>query len=173
MRSTLSASLGDRFWPKVVQGEGCWLWRGTKQTGPDGYGRMKVNGRYVSAHRVSWYLSYGEHPKDLNVLHACDTPACVRPSHLFLGTLADNNRDMVMKGRVAAGDRHGTATHPESTTKGERSGHAKLTAEEVIAIRRLYKGGGCTYLALALRFGVKLATVSDIIRRRTWSHVGD
>jgi len=77
---------------------GCFLW--TRGTISSGYGHLEVEGRLVLAHRRSWELTYGPIPKGLFVLHRCDTPSCVNPRHLFLGTAGDNARDMVAKGRI-------------------------------------------------------------------------
>lgn len=92
----------SRFWPKVDKSPGhgpqgeCWVW--TASTNPDGYGNLN-HGKENRAHRVSWKIHNGPIPPDLQVLHRCDNPPCVRPDHLWLGTHADNMRDMGIKGR--------------------------------------------------------------------------
>jgi len=87
----------DRFWEKVDMRGHCWEWTAAKTS--CGYGRFKVEGKTVGAHRVSYELHYGEIPEEMCVLHTCDTPPCVNPEHLFLGTPTDNNRDRDQKGR--------------------------------------------------------------------------
>jgi len=81
----------------VNEDTGCWLW--DKHKGPKGYGHMSYAGKQYAAHRLSYELASGTHPKDMFVCHKCDTPACVNPDHLFLGTHDDNMKDMVSKGR--------------------------------------------------------------------------
>jgi hypothetical protein len=109
----------DRFWAKVEKTEGCWLWTGSRRP-PGGYGQFRsANQQMVSTHRFSWELHNGLIPPGLCVCHRCDNPACVRPDHLFLGTMLDNNRDMMAKGR----DRYAGRTHCDR-------GH-ELTAENV------------------------------------------
>lgn len=89
-----------RFWAKVEKSEGCWNWRAATVRG---YGEFRIGGRSVSpmyAHRVSWTMANGPIPVGLLVLHHCDNRRCVRPSHLFLGTVADNAQDASRKGRL-------------------------------------------------------------------------
>jgi hypothetical protein len=94
-----------RFWKHVRKTEGCWEWMATCQPFPKhpelrGHGQMRIDGRGVLVHRVSWQLHYGPIPEGLLVLHHCDNRPCVRPDHLFLGTHADNTADGVRKGRI-------------------------------------------------------------------------
>lgn len=84
-----------RFWSKVRYGPDCWGWTGTpSQT----YGNFLFRGRQEKAHRVAYRLTYGP-IGILLVMHRCDNPRCVRPSHLRLGTHQDNALDMHAKGR--------------------------------------------------------------------------
>jgi len=76
---------------------GCDPWNGSVES--KGYGQMIVSGRKVQAHRIAWQLFRGPIPEGLFVLHHCDNPRCVNPSHLFLGTHTDNMRNLVAKGR--------------------------------------------------------------------------
>lgn len=91
----------ERFEEKVerVPMSGCWIW--TAQLEPkNGYGRFQVNGKTMGiAHRISYQIYKGEIPENLVVMHVCDTPACVNPDHLKLGTITDNNRDCLQKNR--------------------------------------------------------------------------
>src|SRR5437899_3345664 len=99
----LNENLIGRFWRMVDQRSRseCWPWLG--HTNRKGYGRIyggigQDNG-VQSAHRVSYRIHYGAIPGKLWVLHRCDNPPCVNPAHLFIGTVADNVRDMMAKGR--------------------------------------------------------------------------
>jgi hypothetical protein len=130
-----------------------------------GYGRVHVNGELKLAHRVAYCDAQGitlESISDKVVRHKCDTPSCFNPSHLEIGTQADNMHDMYSRGRAVAGDR-----------KGERNGAAKLSADDVAEIKRLYVRGstefGCG--ALGKRFGVSLGCIHRIVTGQNWSHV--
>lgn len=89
----------NRFESKFIPepNTGCWLWTATSVK--YGYGTFHWRGKDRYAHRVSWELYRGTWPSTLCVLHKCDTPACVNPEHLFLGSRTDNNADCVSKGR--------------------------------------------------------------------------
>lgn len=155
-----------RFWARVSKagplhpelGTECWIWVG-KRKAEEGYGIFKIKNRLKRTHVYSWELHNGS-TKGLCVLHRCDNPACVRPDHLFLGTSADNNADMVRKNRQRA-------------PKGEDHGMAKLTEDQVKDIRRRYTpyhptDGG---IALAREFKVSGPTISGIISGDYWGHI--
>lgn len=138
---------------------GCWLW--LLSVDRDGYGRIGTgtfrNPRTERAHRVSYRAFVGDVPRGLHVLHRCDTPACVNPAHLFVGTDAENAEDRERKGR---GRR----------LIGEASPHAKLTELDVRRIRSLL-AAGVTHRRIAALFGVASARIGDIARGATWRHV--
>ena len=87
----------ERFFEKVEKTEKCWGW--LAGTNKDGYGKFKMRGKTLQAHRLSWVIHNGIIPEGMCVLHHCDNPPCVNPAHLFLGTILDNNRDRDAKGR--------------------------------------------------------------------------
>lgn len=94
--------LERRFWSKVDKSagdSGCWLWMAARNARGYGCVGRDVGRGYWLAHRVSWELANGPIPDGLFVLHRCDVPSCVNPHHLFVGTNADNMRDMALKGR--------------------------------------------------------------------------
>lgn len=175
------ATLREWFWSMVSKSEGCWTWTG--QHTRAGYGHISFMGhRWRYAHRVAWELSNGPIPHGRLVCHRCDNPGCVRPDHLFLGTQADNMRDMVSKGRNASskgtarlphGDSHWARLRPERVRRGEQVNKAKLTAEEVLAIRAGYQRGrgNTNQVVLAKQYGVKQAAIWNILAGRTWKHI--
>lgn len=93
----------ERLWRNVRKSVGCWEWLASVNHG--GYGIFKFNGKTRIVHRIVWELENGLIPDGLFLCHHCDTPRCVRPSHLFLGTAAENMQDAVRKGRMASGER--------------------------------------------------------------------
>lgn len=139
----------------------CVEWQGCRL--PAGYGRRKYKGKDLLAHRLAYCEHHGLELEDIGgkvVRHRCDSPSCVNPEHLELGTHADNMQDMRERGRSAR-------------LQGTANGSAKLTEEDVLAIREEYvprcraHGGK----ALARKYGVSQQIVSDIITRRKWTHI--
>ena len=101
----------DKFWKKVDKSGDCWLWMAGKLE--KGYGQFWFDGRTHRAHRMAWLLTNGEIPEGMCVLHKCDNPPCVNPSHLWLGTNQDNMDDMNNKGRNWNSNRtHCPKNHP-------------------------------------------------------------
>lgn len=152
----MTVALGERFWAKVaVRGpDDCWEWRAA--TDSWGYGHISVVGKLRKAHRVAYELAVGPIPDGLVVCHTCDNPPCCNPVHLFPGTVADNNADMVAKKRHAHG------------LPGEANPRARLTWSDVEAIRALYGRGSLSQQALAERFGVSRSAIGDIVRGQHW-----
>jgi len=178
-----TSSLRARFWTKVDKSGDCWLW--TAARWDTGYGQFMVGGKLRGAHRVSYELAKGPIPAGMLVCHTCDNPRCVRPSHLWLGTVRDNAQDAARKGRTASGDRNGKRLHPERyphgdnhpmrlhpelVTRGERNGRAKLTDDNVREIRTL-AAQGVQGKQLAERYGVSRTKISRVIRCLDWRHV--
>ena len=100
----------ERFLARVTMepNSGCWLWA---RSWRHGYGNIKVGGKVLATHRMSWEIFIGPIPPGLHVLHRCDVPCCVRPSHLWLGTPTDNTADRDHKGRCTAGAYERRRTH--------------------------------------------------------------
>ena len=160
-------SIESRFWSKVKKSEGCWTWNGSKLKG--GYGQFRANYQTWATHRFAWCLEFGDIPAGLFVCHHCDNPACVCPSHLFLGTAKDNNQDASAKGRSAFGDRNGTRTKPESRPRGVNASHSKLNKKTVEEIRALYLSKSCSSRQLSRMFSVSATTILNIVHNRHWT----
>lgn len=134
--------------------DGCWEWVGSKD--PHGYGRLNIDGTPILAHRLSYKLHYGDFPQEKIVCHKCDTPKCVNPEHLFLGTYQDNMDDMERKGRAR-----------KVASLGEKHGNAVLTDELVREIRDSIEQTP----VIANRLGVSRTTIYDVRSRKIWKHI--
>ena len=146
-----------RFHAKhTLDGKGddsCWLWVASvdKQWG---YGWFKHAGKMRKAHRVSWEIHNGEIPPDKIVCHHCDVPACVNPSHLYIGTHQQNSDDKFKRGRV-------------DDRRGEKNGKARFTEADILAIRADTR----TQAVIAAEWGVAQGQISAIKTRKTWKHI--
>jgi len=138
----------------VIRKDGCWDWEGSLRRG---YGRIKVNGKAMGAHRISWIIHNGDIPEGMFVCHKCDNKLCTNPKHLFLGSAKDNTRDMVKKERHKGG-------------KGEGHGQSKLTVKNVKKIKELLDKG-VSVSDIASFFKVGKSTIDDIKFGRTWKDV--
>ena len=149
----LIATAPPHFLAKVDRSGSCWLW--TAATDPDGYGRFRFDGENRKAPRVAYALAVGHITDGLCVLHRCDNPRCVRPSHLFVGSRQDNNLDRTAKGRDA---------------KGVQLPQSKLTPAAVSEIHRRLQSGE-PQVSIAHAMGVSKATICEIKKGRYWRHV--
>lgn len=151
----IGGDIRERFMRRVFKmpGDFCWRWTGQKEA--KGYGLFWDNGRSYKAHRIAWQLRHGRIRRGMSVLHRCDRRDCVRVSHLFLGTQADNMHDMRLKGRAAIGEQ----------VKG-----AKLTPDKVREMRSLFRAG-FTITQLARNYGITWIPARAAITGKTWKHV--
>ncbi len=132
----------------------CIIWAGAKLM--NGYGIISPGGKQAYVHRVAYMLYVAPIPRNSCVLHSCDTPLCINPAHLRLGTPADNANDREQRGR---------GNH----VKGEQNGKSKLTLEQVKEIKTRLKGTE-SFRRIARDYAVTDTTIQSIYTRRTWSH---
>lgn len=157
-------SVEDRFWSKVDKSGDCWLWTAGKFS--NGYGQFHIGRQNpIRANRMAWRLTYGEIPDGLMVCHTCDTPACVRPDHLFLGTGKDNQADAAQKGRNTRGTKR-----PGTGPSGRRNGNAKLDESEVALIRKSYTCDRLSVRLIAKLHGISKSQVHNIVTGASWSN---
>lgn len=154
--------LAERFWSRVEKRspESCWLWAGKRNVG--GYGRIVNEKRERMAHRVAWELTHGPIPGGFQVLHHCDNPPCVNPGHLFLGTIKDNAKDKIAKGRQA------TPAPGRGVARGPDHMFARLTWDQVRAIRILRSRENAAIEELAETYGVSPMTIAQVIYNITY-----
>lgn len=147
------------FWSNVqiADEDSCWLW--TRALSDAGYGKVWWDDEVRYTHRVAYELERGEITAGLCVCHSCDTPRCVNPAHLWLGTKGDNNADANAKGRSSGG-----------SSPGEMNPVARLTASIVRVIRKRVAAGE-QHTAIARELGVCKQTIGNVVSGKTWSHV--
>jgi hypothetical protein len=131
----------------------CLLWTGAIDR--KGYGNVGWNGRSWKAHRLAYFTATGDDRPGVPLLHSCDTPRCINPSHLRYGTAKDNQSDSVARGR---------------NTRGSMSHHAKMSEADVAEAIRMRRSGA-TVTSLARRFGLSVSGMSMALSGRKWKHV--
>lgn len=147
----------EKFWTQcrmIDHNSFCWFWKGHRDQ--DGYGTLRFQGRRWKAHRLAYFLTNGPIPSGAFVCHRCDNPHCVNPSHLFLGSPADNMADKVAKQRQTFGTRISTA---------------KLIPSQVVEIRALLQMKQ-SQRSIARLFGVSPTLISAINTGKVWKSVG-
>jgi HNH endonuclease len=147
-----------RFWSKVQRGTDaeCWPWMASRM--PFGHGQFYFDGRVRLAHRVTFLIRHGHWPEPC-ARHTCDNPPCCNPAHIIAGTKADNTADMMLRGRHSSGER----------PVGESHAMVKLNERQVLEI--VEARGIMTQVALAAKYGVSQALISDIQLGKIWRHI--
>lgn len=153
------ADIFTHFMPDQPPKQGCWVWTGAINPAT-GYGRMWHGDRSRSVHRFAYERFKGPIPDGLFVCHRCDNPPCCHPDHLFLGTPADNTRDMMSKDR-----------HVRGIVYGESCGTHKLSERDVLDIRRRYAERSSTQVELSAEYGISKNHTCAIIKRHAWQHL--
>jgi hypothetical protein len=168
----------ESFWAQVDTrpGQGphgdCHEWQGGRFSKQ--YGAFSPHrGMIARAHRIAYYLTTGDDPGSLFVLHSCDNPPCCNPAHLWKDTHQANVEDRDNKGHKggASGSLNGMYTHPEARGIGERNAGAKFSAHDVQEIRRKYATGEYTLTDLGKEYGTHFAYISLIVNRKRWTHI--
>lgn len=153
----LIESAQRRLAERVKKVGDCKIWQGAKSS--RGYGSMSL-GKYWSeaSHRVAWAIQNGKRPPvGMHVMHSCDTPSCVNPSHLSIGTAKDNHRDCFIKGR-------------KKVRRGSRHAWSRYTEEQMIAAAALFAAGS-TYAQISQRLCINRGTLEKTLQGRRWPHI--
>lgn len=145
VKSDFPSDLESYLFGRITRAGGCWLWNGAKSA--TGYGVLTWKRKTYRAHRFSWAVANGRHPKGM-LLHSCDVKPCVNPNHLREGSHAENMREAVDRGMHRRGeDRHNA-----------------ILNEEAVKVLRFLKERGYTYKRLAEAYGLSLWTIRSAIK---------
>lgn len=153
--------LPARYWNQIVKTETCWLWVGSgpsRKSGKPTYGAIMVDCKNWATHRLMWTAVHGPIPEGIGVLHRCDTPRCVNPDHLFLGSHKDNMADAKAKKRFCR-------------RIGSESPRALVNEEQVLEIRKHVAARTKTRKQIRQEYGISLEAIWCIVSGRTWKHV--
>jgi hypothetical protein len=152
--AALRPTIREKFEQRFERGSGCWNWTGTIEG--YGYGVLDHNWKRYRAHVLALEFDGRPVPKGMVACHHCDNPRCVRPDHLYVGTVKDNAIDAKERGRLRTGSHH----H-----------NSRLTEGAVAEMRSVYTGKRGDVSKLARRFGVSRQTAARAIKGATWGHV--
>lgn len=149
-------SIEDIFADTLIMPNGCIEW----QKGKDnyGYGKTHFDGKNRPTHRLVLELLIGKRDSKTFVLHSCDNPPCINPAHLRYGSAKDNSNDIDLRGR-------------RNTLRGSKSKSARITEEDALLIRYMYKNRIMSVQNMELIFPIKKISIYHIIYRITWKHV--
>jgi hypothetical protein len=159
----------DRFWRCMDKGteSECWIWK--IALCQRGYGKFQVGRKTIRANRFAIVASGREIPDGMFSCHKCDNPPCCNPNHLFIGSPADNQMDMVLKGRSLKGDKNPSRIHPE-LYRGENN-HAHQLTDEIVSKLRENPPIGANMNSEALKYAVSASVLRGAILGSTWKHL--
>lgn len=149
----------NRLLSKTKKTNTCWIWLGAKN--PKGYGRIKINKKLYSPHRIMFELFYGKILGVYDVCHKCDNPSCINPDHLFLGTRSDNMKDAYNKGRLKILE--------YIRPKGSDVYSSKLKERDIFQIRELDKV--LQRNEIAKLFNVHKSQISRALNGQSFKHI--
>lgn len=153
----LIESAKRRLAERVVRVGDCLIWQGCR--GSRGYGVMPIGKNNNEAtHRVAWAIANGKRPDPgMHVMHSCDTPACVNPVHLSLGTAKDNQRDCSFKGR-------------KNPRRGSQHGASKYTERQIVEAATLFARGR-TYAQISQQLEISKGALMKTLQGHRWPHI--
>lgn len=145
----------QRFWKKIniKSPFECWEWEWSIRKG---YGHVRINYIHYDVHRLSYELTYGKIPDGKYVLHLCNNSKCCNPNHLELGNQITNMNYKCKCGRHL---------------RGEDSSSHKITTEQVISIRNMYRSGKYSQRESGEKYNISQTEVHRIIKNLRWSHI--